>query len=263
MLIALTPIKGGFVPEYRAVLNAWTLAGRTPPTKACQVKQNNLVKGLISSGAWAKGDWLRVWKYDGTDDNLVLTDWLNPGGAFDGTIDGTLARTNNSGLFQPAPLGSFQHNYNPAQDAINFSKDDAMIVFVPLSTVDYNSGVLDDVNNTAIIRRAGLVFDYLVNDFSFTAPLTPVAGDIVFYGRKSATTLFEKINNSSEAETSVNSVAVPDVMYTTFRRNRTAPPGYAYDASDEVGQGYAIEWMGSYSGVNLELMRRAIANYLS
>jgi hypothetical protein len=260
---AITPIKGGFAPEYIAVLDYWTLQGYTLPTRSCQIKQNRLVQGLINCGAWAKGEWLRVWKYDGVDDNLIFTDWLNPGGPFTGTADATLSRTNNSGIFRADATGYFKHTYNPFTDAINITVNDGMVCFVPLANIDYNSGAKDDVNLTSIVRRGGANDDYNFTDYTFGTALAPAVGDIVFYGRKSATTLFSKINDGSEVDASVNSVAFPDNLYTTFGRNNGVPPAYSFDGSDAIGQGYAIEYMGAYTGVDLSAMYTAINNYLN
>lgn len=260
---AITPVKGAFVPEYRAVLDYWTLQGYTLPTRSCQIAQNKLVQGLINCNAWAKAEWLRVWKYDGVDDNLIFTDWINPGGPFTGTVDATLSRTNDSGIFRADITGYYKHTYNAATDAINLTVNDGMICFVPLASIDYNSGTKDDINLTSIVRRGGANDDFTFTDYTFSTSLPAAVGDIVFYGRKSATTLFSKINDGAEVETSINSVGLPDVLHTTFGRNNTAPPGYSFDASDETGQGYAFEMMLAYSGVDLDAMYTAINNYVN
>ena len=261
---AITPIRGAFAPEYKAILDYWTLQGYTLPTRSCQIKQNKLVQQLKLANAWNTADFIRVWQYDGVDDNLIYTNWANVN-TFNGTLNGTLSRVNNLGLKTLG--GYFKNEYIPSIDGINYNKNDFMKVIVPFrqtGTIDLNNGMRNTAATYFIFVRqlTGIVEDFAANDVTFS-PITFDLDDIVFYGRQNSNTTFSKINQNSVNTNTVVGLGDMDNYSVEFMRNEATPvAGYSVGASDSSGSGYKFIWWGKYSTVNLDLFYKAINNYL-
>jgi len=111
-----------YCSEARAIFDAM-------PTKPDSTRKgliNDLVKGLIDDGIWAKLDILYLTAAHASDSSLL--NWINPG-VHDCTVVNLVAGqfTIDRGWTGNGVNGFLNSNYNPAIDAINYALNDASI----------------------------------------------------------------------------------------------------------------------------------------
>lgn len=251
----------GFDEDYARILEYWRTSGRALP--ANQEKQNTFIIELKAAGAFPRADYMRVFRYDGTDDDLVFTNWadVTKFTGFRYIPLGDLERENNSCLHTNG--GVYVHDYNQATDAVYSTADDVMHVLVPIridgNPISINTGVF--VTNLFTVRQRVGAMDFWANNAGPTIPITFDNNDIVFYGRQNNSQVFSKVNAGAVSVTASPSTGALNVIRSTFGRNEAVAPGFSFGAGDGSGQGYAFEWFGPRSGINLDLFYTAIYNY--
>ncbi len=251
----------GFDEDYARLLDFWRISGDGLPSN--QEKQNTFVIEMKAAGAWDLADYIRVFKYDGTDDNLVFTNWADVT-KFTGyryVPLGPLVRENNSCLHTNG--GVYVHDYNQAADAVHSTGDDVMHVLVPIRTDGNPISIItgcQDAHTFAMRQQALGAKDYRANDLT-SVGLVFDNTDIVMYGRADNATSFYKINADPVVTTAAPGLSTINSIRSTFARNQAAAPGFSFGGGDSSGQGYAFEWFGRRSGVDLDLFFTAIYNY--
>lgn len=256
----------GFDDDYARLLEFWRLNGMALPSN--QEKQNTLIVELKAAGAFPNADYMRVFRYDGTDDDLVFTNWADVT-KFTGYRYiplGALVRENNSCLHTNG--GVYVHDYNQATDAVYSTGNDVMHVLVPIridgNPISINTGVFDvGPSNLFTVRQQPGPKDFWANNAGPTLPIIFNNNDIVFYGRANNAQVFTKVNAGAETLIASPSTGAINIIRSTFGRNEATAPGFSFGAGDSSGQGYAFEWFGPRSGVDLDAMFTAISNYIA
>jgi hypothetical protein len=149
---------GGFDADYQKILTLSSAAGYTLPSSANQVKQNELYVALKNAGILAKLDTFALFANDGSS-NFGLVDWIrtvNTNTLVLMTAVNSPTWTANQG-FQSNGTSSFiDSNYNPTNNRVNLSLNDAAIGFWEFSTTTGANGVnagADDGNNDILLSQ--------------------------------------------------------------------------------------------------------------
>lgn len=117
-------VSGGgivFDTDYQAVLNYATSLGYTLPSAGQQIKQNQLMLGLKSSGAWAKLDTFAMFATDGSS-NFALIDWKR---LTTYTAVNSPTFTSNGGFAGNGTSSYIDTNFNPATQGVNYLQNNA------------------------------------------------------------------------------------------------------------------------------------------
>lgn len=121
MLFPFNFLQTRFDSDYQAVLNYATSLGYTLPSASQQVKQNQLMLGLKSSGAWAKLDTFALFATDGSS-NFALIDWKRLSLY---TAVNSPAFSSNGGFAGNGTSSYISTNFNPATSGVNYTLNDA------------------------------------------------------------------------------------------------------------------------------------------
>lgn len=112
---------GGFDADYQSVLTYATSLGYTLPSAGQQVKQNQLMLGLKSSGAWSKLDTFAMFATDGSSD-FALIDWKR---LTTYTAVNSPMFTSNGGFTGNGTSSYIDTNFNPATQGANYTLNNA------------------------------------------------------------------------------------------------------------------------------------------
>jgi len=117
-------VSGGgivFDTDYQAVLNYATSLGYTLPSAGQQIKQNQLMLDLKSSGAWVKLDTFAMFATDGSS-NFALIDWKR---LTTYTAINSPTFTSNGGFAGNGLTSYVSTNFNPATSGVNYTLNNA------------------------------------------------------------------------------------------------------------------------------------------
>lgn len=165
-------VSGGsvvFDTDYQAVLNYATSLGYTLPSAGQQVKQNQLMLGLKSSGAWAKLDSVAVFATDGSS-SFALIDWKR---LVLLTAINSPTFVVNQGYVGNGTSASINTNYNPTTNGVNFTLNKASVWMYKFTTGTVNSGQLFSTSDDRVTITNNQTNYNLVNTNFGTLGSTP------------------------------------------------------------------------------------------
>ena len=158
-------VSGGgvvFDADYQAILNYATSLGYTLPSAGQQVKQNQLMLDMKSSGAWAKLDSFAMYATDGGN-NFSLIDWKR---LVQHTAVNSPTRTNNQGWTGDGVSSYIDTNFNPATNGVNYQLNNASRYYMHFAGSNLNADGTTSSATYNQIRIGSSITNHTINSGS-------------------------------------------------------------------------------------------------
>ena len=216
---AITPIRGGFVPEYKAIIDYAISQGYVLPTKQQQFLQNQLVKRGLTNGWWAEHDVFYCRLNNGSED-FSLINWIDPGN-YTSTLGGDAAWTSNSGI-KGTINGVINNNWDNSINNVKYTLNDCVQwVFVkPTNNTTFNA-LFYQTNNPSISNtqmyldsggssysRFNFSSSTSEQDFAYTAT------DYFYALKRNNSANYDIINGSNTSNKSISSTSLSGSDFT-------------------------------------------------
>ena len=164
-----------YIYDYDYFNNVYSWTGYT--TVAQSHKQNRLMLGLKSSGAWAKLDLFYVFATNATPDTAALVNWKS--GFPNGTLVNSPTFNANQGFTGNGTDAYIDTNFDPTISGINYTQDNASRYFFPYAFA--GSGPMDGLLGAKNVMLLDATNEHKINQdnnvlsgpFEYTTTLEP------------------------------------------------------------------------------------------
>ena len=220
------PEPPSFDSSYQAVLDYASGQGYALPSAGQQILQNQLVLDLKAAGIWDQLDLFYVFATDGDSDYATLN-WKDPT-QFQCSKVNSPTFTENVGFNGNGSTSYLNLNWDPANNGVNYTLDDADIV--EYTTAEQLGGYSGSRN----ANNAGMYWNVFnmgfsggnirINNINSTpVSYTPIEG-LYFMGRSDNDTITTRINNGTLLTTTQASVELSsnDVYIGALNSNGSA-----------------------------------------
>lgn len=178
----------GFDADYQAVLDRAGVLGYTTPSDAQQILQNQLMIDVKASGAFTILDTFKVAANDGSR-QFARLNWINPT-AFESVEVNNPNWTADQGYDSNVNTGYIDESYDPGNDGINLSQNNASMGYRKFDTIQATSvrdmGVTDGAANVLGFGLTGNTAPFKCNSTATDTSAIVVGTNVYWIGRDEA-----------------------------------------------------------------------------